>query len=53
MNLYFSDVMKNGLIFPSKVCHFQFDHRFHFSRKMGNIRTCMEARLQKPAKTIP
>ena len=47
INLCFFDVMKNGQIFPSKVCHFQYDHRWHFSRKKGNIRTCKEARLKK------
>ena len=39
--------MKNGQIFPSKVRHFQYDHRFLFSREMGNIRTCKEIRLLK------
>ena len=34
--------MKNGRIFPLKVCHFQYDHRLLFSREMGNIRTCKE-----------
>ena len=33
----FFDVMKNGNIFHSKVCHFKFDHRFLFCREMGNI----------------
>ena len=37
INRYFLDVMKN-------------DHRFLFSREMGNIRTCKKARLQKPIK---
>ena len=32
------NVMKNGQIVPSKVCHFQDDNRFVFSREMGNIR---------------
>ena len=41
------DVMKNGHIFPSKVWHFQYDHRFLSSSKMRNIRTCKEARLQE------
>ena len=41
------DVMKNGQIFSSKVCHFQYDHRFLLSREMENIRTCKEERLQK------
>ena len=26
INLYFFEVMKNGKIFPSKDCHFQYDH---------------------------
>ena len=46
-NLYFSDVIKNGQIFPSKVCHFQYDNRLLFSRKMGNIRSWKEVQLQK------
>ena len=46
INLYFFDVMKNGHIFPSKVYHFQYDHRFFFSRKIGNIRTYKEVLLQ-------
>ena len=43
----FFDVMKNGQIFPSNVCHFHYDPRFLFSREMGNIRTCKEVRLQE------
>ena len=42
----FFDVTKNGQIFPSKVCHFQYDHRFLSSRQMGNIRTCKEVCLK-------
>ena len=38
INLCFFDVMKNSQIFPSKVCPFQYDHSFVFSREMGNIR---------------
>ena len=41
----FFDVMKNGHIFPSKVCHFKFDHRFLFCREMGNISAWEEVRL--------
>ena len=41
----FFEVIKNGQIFPSKVCHFQYDHRFLFSREMRNIRTHKEIRL--------
>ena len=44
----FFDVMKNGQIFPAKVFLFPYDHRFCFSREMGNIGTCREVRLQKP-----
>ena len=29
--------MKNDQFFPSKVCHFQYDHRFIFSRKWGTL----------------
>ena len=47
INLCFFDVVKNGQIFLSKVCHFQYDYRWHFSREKGNIRTCKEARLKK------
>ena len=32
----FFEVMNNGTIFPSNVFHFQYDHRFLFSREMGN-----------------
>ena len=46
INLYFFDVMKNGHIFPSKIFHFQYDHRFLLSKKMGNIRPCKEVRLK-------
>ena len=47
INLYFFDVMKNGHIFPSKVCHFQYDHGFLFSRETVNIREYKEVRLKK------
>ena len=50
MNLYFFDVIKYDQFFPLKVCHFQYDHRFLFSREMENIRTCKEVRLKKPIK---
>ena len=33
----FFDVTKNGQIFPSKVCHFQYDHRFLSSRKWETL----------------
>ena len=42
INLYFFDFIKNGQIFPSKVCYFQYGHRFLFSRVMGNIRMYKE-----------
>ena len=32
------DLMKNGQIFPSKLCHFQCDHKFLLSREMGSSR---------------
>ena len=38
--------MKNSHIFPSKVCHFQYDHGFLFSRKTGNIREYKVLRLK-------
>ena len=46
IDLCFFDIMKNGQIFPSNVCHFQYDHRWYFSRERWNIRTCKEARLK-------
>ena len=46
INLSFSDVMKNSQIFPSKVCHFQYDQRFLFSKETGNIRAYKEVRLK-------
>ena len=46
INLYFFfDVTKNGQIFPSKVCHFQYN--FLFSREIGNVTSCKEVRLKK------
>ena len=47
INVHFLDVMKNGQIFSSRICHSQYDHRLFFSRDMGNIKTCKEIRLQK------
>ena len=29
--------MKKGKIFPSNVCHFQYDYRFLFSREMEEL----------------
>ena len=37
INIYFFDIMKNGQIFPSKVCYFQYGNRFLFSREMGKL----------------
>ena len=31
----------------SKGFHFQYDHRFLFSREMGNIRTCKKGTSEK------
>ena len=50
-NLYFFEVMKNGEIFPLKVCHFQYDHRFLFRRETRNSRTCKEVCMQKLIKS--
>ena len=36
-NLYFFDDMKTGQIFPSKVCRFQYNHRFFLSRKWETL----------------
>ena len=47
INLYLFDIMKNGQSFFSKICYFQFDNKFLFSREMGNIRSCKEVRLKK------
>ena len=41
----FFDVMKKSQIFPSKVCHIQYDHKLLLSREMGNNRTSKEVRL--------
>ena len=41
------DVMKHDQMLHSKVCHFQYDHRFLFSTEMENIRTRKEISLQK------
>ena len=50
LNLYFFDAMKNSQIFPSKVCHFHYNHIFLFRREMGNIRMGKEVRLHKHIK---
>ena len=42
----FSDIMKNVQIFSSEIGRFQYDHRFLFSREIGDIRSC-----KKTAKT--
>ena len=46
-NLYFYHDLKTDQIFPSKVCHLQYNQRFYLDREMGNIRTCNETSLQK------
>ena len=33
------DVIKNEHIFPSKICHLQYGHRFLFRREMGEHQT--------------
>ena len=38
----FFDVVKKCHTFPSKVCHFQYDHRFLFSKETRNIRACKD-----------
>ena len=38
INPYFFEVMKNDQIVSLKVCHFQYDNRFFFSREIENIR---------------
>ena len=45
-SIYF-DVMENDQIFPSKVCHVHYHHKFLFSRTMKNIRSFNELRRQK------
>ena len=45
MNLCFDDT-ENDQVFPSKVCHVHYGHRFYFGRKMRNIRSFKELRLQ-------
>ena len=37
VNLYVFAVMKNSQIFPSKVCHFQYDHRFFLVEKWWTL----------------
>ena len=36
----FYEVIKNSRIFSSKVFHFEYDHRFLFSKEMVNFRNC-------------
>ena len=50
-NLYFFDVMKNGEMFSSKVCHFQYNSRFLFRRETRNSRTCKEVSMRKLTKS--
>ena len=46
MNQCFDDI-ENDQIFPSKVCHVHYGHRFLFGRKIENSRSFKELRLQK------
>ena len=46
INLHFFEVMKNGQVFVSNVCHFPSNHRLLFSREMENIRKYKEVRQQ-------
>ena len=34
---FFYDAVKNDQIFPSKDCHFQYDHRLLFSKEWGTL----------------
>ena len=43
---FFFDVVRKSHIFPSKVCHFQYGHRFLFSKETRNIRAYKEVRLK-------
>ena len=40
INIFIFDVIKNGQIFPSNVCHCQYDHRFIFSREACKEYVC-------------
>ena len=35
---------KNGQVFPSKICDFQYDHRLLLSKEMGNITSCKKVK---------
>ena len=35
--VFFCDAVKKDQIFPSKVCHFQYDHKLLFSREWGTL----------------
>ena len=50
VNLFFFGDTKKVQIFPSEIGHFERDHRFLFSKQMGNIRSCNEVRQQKLVK---
>ena len=43
---FFCDVVKKYHIFPSKVCNFQYGHRFFFSKETRNIRAYKKVRLK-------
>ena len=46
-NVFFLDITKNRQVLASKVCHFQYDHRFLFRSEMGNIRMCVQGDTSK------
>ena len=50
VNLFFFGDTKKVQIFPWEIGHFERDHRFLFSKQMGNIRSCNEVRQQKLVK---
>ena len=46
-NLYFLDITKNRQVLASKVCHFQYDHRFLLEVKWGTLEcACKEIHLK-------
>ena len=51
INFFFFDFVRNVHIFPqSEINYFEHDHRFLFSREMGNIRSWKEVIRQKRTK---
>ena len=46
INLFFLTSRKMAIFFHLKFYHFQYDHRFLFSGKIGKIRTYKEVRLK-------